>query len=92
MNRLHLFKKAFICVFALGVLMITWAALHDITKGEEDPYGEVAFLSISAISFIIVLILYFKKSKEESAKIKQLEKIQPILNPNPPEPSSQTPS
>ena len=63
-NKFH--KSAY--AFALLLfLLLDWAALHDILKGEENTFAEYSMLVIS-ISVIPLLIYKILKNKLERIK------------------------
>jgi hypothetical protein len=54
-------KKIWIALFLLFVLAVDWAALHDILKGEPDPWMEWAFVLTSVALF---LAFVYRKLRE----------------------------
>ncbi len=53
-------KPAYIFALAL-VLLLDWAALYDILKGEENTFGEYSMLVISLFVIPLLLFKIFKK-------------------------------
>ena len=51
-------KKTIIMVNIMLILALDWAALHDILKGEPNPYGEYAILFLSPFLLGMMLRLY----------------------------------
>jgi hypothetical protein len=49
----------------LLVLLLDWAALHDIIKGEENTTGEYSML---VLSIIVIPLLFFKLIKKVNPK------------------------
>jgi len=45
----------------LVLLALDWAALHDILKGEPNPYGEYGMLVFSAIVFGLLALAGLRK-------------------------------
>ncbi len=61
----NLLKKLFWILFFLFLTALDWAALHDIIKGEPNPYAEYALLAISLIIFIgIIAYKLYKKERK----------------------------
>ncbi len=56
-------KKTVLVATALVTLALNWAALHDITKGEPNPYGEYALLIFSPL-FLGIIIFLYRKTRE----------------------------
>jgi hypothetical protein len=65
--------KNFRIVFIYGIvivsLLISWAALHDIIKGEEDITSETAAL---VLSFILIIYSVYKLRKLRTRRQKTL--------------------
>jgi hypothetical protein len=51
-------NKISILFIVLLLFLLDWAALHDILKGEPEPYEEIAML---LVSIFIFLIIFFKQ-------------------------------
>ena len=55
-------KKILLGIIIVIFLMLDWAALHDIIKGNEPDYwGEYAILAISVVVFIITAFVMRKR-------------------------------
>lgn len=81
MRRLKIFKKAFVLVLVLGIIMLMLTSLYDILQGEKDVYTENLLLGIGLTTLIITFSIYFWKKKKKAKS-----------NLNPQEPVSQIPS
>ena len=44
-------KKIFIGILIVALLVLDWAALHDILKGEPNPIAEYLMLSFSVVIY-----------------------------------------
>ena len=53
-------KRGGIWLLMLVLLGLTWAALHDITKGEPDLRLEYGFVTVCALIFVIFTVILFK--------------------------------
>lgn len=42
-------RKLLVALGAALILALDWAALHDITRGEPDPWAEYGMLAASAV-------------------------------------------
>jgi len=51
MIRSAVFTSIFVAFIVL-ILAADWAALHDIAKGEQDPWQECLFVLASALFFM----------------------------------------
>ncbi len=62
-------KKAFIALVTVVLLLLDWAALNDIIKGEQNPVAEYVTLAGSVV-IIIVMLSYTinQKHKKKSAE------------------------
>jgi large-conductance mechanosensitive channel len=57
-------KKIFLGIIITILLMLDWAALHDIIKGNQPSYwAEYAMLIISVIAFITIAFIGFRKKQ-----------------------------
>lgn len=59
-------NKIFLWIIIVIFLLLDWAALHDISKGNQPDYwGEYAILAMSVIVFITIgaYILVSQKAK-----------------------------
>lgn len=55
-------KKILLGIIIIIFLMLDWAALHDIIKGNQPDYwGEYAILAISVVVFIITASVMRKR-------------------------------
>lgn len=54
-------KKIIINTSVLVIILLDWAALHDILKGEPNPYGEYLVLIISILAFFYVGLKSLRK-------------------------------
>ena len=62
---LEMFKKIAKLTFVLILLALDWAALDDITTGNEPNYtGEYVILAVSALVFGLLIFLHIKKWKK----------------------------
>lgn len=53
-------RKILFVVFILLVLAVDWAALHDIIKGEPDPWMEWTFVLCSAVLFAALCVRWVR--------------------------------
>lgn len=58
------FKKVVFFVSILVILVFDWAALHDIAKGEPNPYQEYVFLIFTPFLFLVMFFIYKRKLLE----------------------------
>ena len=59
--------KTILMVVAVLLLLATdWAALHDIIKGEPDPYLEYGFLGFSLIVFGLMIYSGIRGKKQRT--------------------------
>jgi len=62
---LEMFKKVVKAIIILILLALDWAALDDITTGNEPNYnGEYMILAVSVLIFGLLIFLYIKKWKQ----------------------------
>ncbi len=54
------FKSVYI-IAILFVLLLDWAALHDIIKGDENTFAEYSMLAISLIAVPFLIFKIYKK-------------------------------
>lgn len=60
-----MFKKVVKAIIILILLALDWAALDDITTGNEPNYnGEYMILAVSVLIFGLLIFLYIKKWKK----------------------------
>ncbi len=61
MSRL---KKIGLIIFILVILLLDFAALDDITTGNEPTlFGEYAMLAASVVIFAVLIFIYLRKKK-----------------------------
>lgn len=53
-------RSVYIFLIAL-VLLLDWAALHDILKGEENPLAEYSMLVLSLLLLPLLIFKIFRK-------------------------------
>ncbi len=53
-------------VGALVLLGMSWAALHDIVKGQEDITGEVTFLLFAALLVVSVAMSAWMRARSQA--------------------------
>lgn len=56
-------NKIIIYAVVTLILMLDWAALHDIIKGESNPYLEYLMIIDSIIIFGLIYKFSFKKGR-----------------------------
>lgn len=62
-------KKIFIALVTVILLLLDWAALHDIMKGEQSPVAEYVTLAGSVVIIVVMLSYAIKqKHRKESEK------------------------
>ena len=61
MNGSQAVKVLLLVAVVLVLLALDWAALHDILKGEPNPYGEYGMLVFSAIVFGLLALAGLRK-------------------------------
>lgn len=54
MGRFHV-KRLALVVGVLGLLLVDWAALHDILAAEPDVWTEWAILGLSLVAFGLLI-------------------------------------
>lgn len=54
-------KRVVFFVVVFVILLLLWAALHDIGQGEPDPYGEYLMLLITPVVFAFMGFIYKRK-------------------------------
>ncbi|MDI6809711.1 MAG: hypothetical protein QME66_12125 [Candidatus Eisenbacteria bacterium] len=59
-------KKYLVLTLVLVLLVLDWAALHDILKGESDSRAEVAVLAVSAILLAAIAVPSWKRLGQKS--------------------------
>ena len=57
-KKLH---KSFYIIAVLFILLLDWAALHDIIKGEENTFAEYSMLVLSLIAVPFLIYKIYKK-------------------------------
>lgn len=48
-------KRMAIFAVVVGLLLLDWAALHDVLRGEPDVWQEWAILGLSAVAYALLL-------------------------------------
>ena len=62
-------KKVFIALVTVILLLLDWAALSDIIKGEQNPIAEYVTLAGSVVIIVVMLSYTIKqKHKKETTK------------------------
>ena len=66
-------KKIFVAAGVLALLVMDWAALHDIRAGEPDLTLEYATLGLSVIAVALLLRLAFSSRRQDSHRSEDAE-------------------
>lgn len=61
-------KKIFLKLLTIFIILLDWAALHDIIKGNEPNYfGEYSVIILSVLYFAALVYFWLKNKAKASA-------------------------
>ncbi len=61
-------KTIFLILLTILIILLDWAALHDIIKNNEPNYfGEYSIIILSVLYFAAFMYFWFKRKAKESA-------------------------